>query len=235
MSYVALGWGSSDLISARRLRWMEGQYDEAMEDLAVHNHDSSYYLESQADTKYFHLDGGIIKPIQSFNADMLQGRHSADLIGVVIPAGAILAWSGTDADIPLGWRICNGVGGTPDLRDRFVVGAGGVYSTGQTGGVIEITPSAGTVAIAGHAITLLQMPRHRHQYYDRYSGAAAGTRLYYEEYFVTAQSTTTVNSGAAGKTPSDPHGHAGSSVSITSGAVDNRPPYYALFFIQKVA
>lgn len=43
-------------------------------------------------------------------------------------------WSGSTEDIPEGWVLCDGNNGTPDLRNRFVVGAGGDYAVGDTGG-----------------------------------------------------------------------------------------------------
>jgi hypothetical protein len=51
-----------------------------------------------------------------------------------LPAGAIVMWSGTVATIPQGWALCDGTQGTPNLRDRFVVGAGTTYLPGDTGG-----------------------------------------------------------------------------------------------------
>jgi len=49
------------------------------------------------------------------------------------PTGGIIMWSGTIATIPTGWALCDGTSGTPDLRDKFVVGAsvddGGVAKT----------------------------------------------------------------------------------------------------------
>lgn len=48
--------------------------------------------------------------------------------------GLIAIWSGAIADIPAGWQICDGTNGTPDLRNRFVRGAGGIYDPGDTGG-----------------------------------------------------------------------------------------------------
>ena len=50
------------------------------------------------------------------------------------PVGGIIMWSGTIAAIPTGWALCNGSNGTPDLRDRFVIGAGSTYAVGATGG-----------------------------------------------------------------------------------------------------
>ncbi len=49
--------------------------------------------------------------------------------------GMIAMWDGWLSEIPPGWQLCDGTNGTPDLRGRFVVGAGAAYYVGQTGGV----------------------------------------------------------------------------------------------------
>ena len=66
------------------------------------------------------------------------------------PAGAIVAWSGSVDAIPVGWALCNGENGTPDLRDKFILGAGGSYSVGAAGGE------------AAHTLTTLEIPDHNH-------------------------------------------------------------------------
>ena len=50
--------------------------------------------------------------------------------------GAISLWYGSIAKIPKGYSLCNGENGTPDLQDRFVVGAGDSYNPDNTGGSI---------------------------------------------------------------------------------------------------
>lgn len=79
--------------------------------------------------------------------------------GYLVPAGAIIMWSGTIATIPSGWVLCNGSNSTPDLRNLFIVGAnadsGGLAKstiTGsalQTGGSVTITtgnlPASGII------------------------------------------------------------------------------------------
>lgn len=55
-----------------------------------------------------------------------------------VPSGVIVMWSGSVASIPAGWVLCNGANGTPDLRDRFIMGAGSSYNPGQTGGQATI-------------------------------------------------------------------------------------------------
>lgn len=53
---------------------------------------------------------------------------------MVIPSGCIVIWSGSIASIPSGWYLCNGSNGTPDLRNKFIVGAGSTYAVGASGG-----------------------------------------------------------------------------------------------------
>ena len=64
--------------------------------------------------------------------------------GSGVPNGAIIMWSGTVATIPDGFSLCDGSNGTPDLRNRFVVGASGTYAVGATGGG-STTTSVGDV------------------------------------------------------------------------------------------
>lgn len=71
-------------------------------------------------------------------------------LDVAMPSGGIILWSGSVASIPSGWFLCNGANSTPDLRDRFVVGAGSGYAVGATGGE------------ATHVLTEAEMPAHTH-------------------------------------------------------------------------
>ena len=66
------------------------------------------------------------------------GTISADTIvstgsGAFAP-GMIIAWSGNTSNIPTGFVLCDGNNGTPDLRDKFIIGAGNNYNVGATGG-----------------------------------------------------------------------------------------------------
>ena len=64
--------------------------------------------------------------------------------------GMIMMYTGSTA--PSGWAICNGSNGTPDLRDRFIVGAGSAYSVNNTGGANSVT------------LTESQIPSHNHTF-----------------------------------------------------------------------
>lgn len=70
-----------------------------------------------------------------------------------VPAGVILLWSGSIASIPTGWLLCNGSSGTPDLRDKFVVGAGSTYAVGATGGSATTTLAEANLPSHTHSLS----------------------------------------------------------------------------------
>ena len=122
-------------------------------------------------------------------------------------------WSGTVSSIPSGWQLCDGTNGTPDLRDKFVVGArqdaGGVAMTNVSG---SLTQSGGE---AYHTLTINEIPPHSHTYRrasNSSTGTGGGVHAWRDESsFITDSGTT--GGGAA---------H------------NNLPPYYALCFIMKL-
>ena len=63
----------------------------------------------------------------------------------LVPAGVITLWYGAVNAVPPGWALCNGANGTPDLRDRFVIGAGGTLGpyalVGQHGHSFPTSPA----------------------------------------------------------------------------------------------
>ncbi len=91
-----------------------------------------------------------------------------------LPSGCIVLWSGSLGSIPGGWTLCNGSNGTPDLRDRFVLGAGG--STGSAlavGGNKNRTIASDlggahtpTGTVGYHVLTLAELAAHAHAVYD---------------------------------------------------------------------
>lgn len=73
----------------------------------------------------------------------LSYNASTGVMSVSVPSafisGMIILWSGSIGSIPSGWVLCNGSNSTPDLRNRFVIGAGNSYAVGNTGGSANAT------------------------------------------------------------------------------------------------
>ena len=87
------------------------------------NHTPNFNLcQWEADDKVLRSD---------FNAD---NQKIDAALKAAVPAGLIAAWSGAASAVPAGWALCDGSNGTPDLRGRFLVGAGGDYAPGDAGG-----------------------------------------------------------------------------------------------------
>lgn len=155
--------------------------------------------------------------------------HASDFAGLGVPTGLVVMWSGSIASIPSGWALCDGSGGTIDLTDSFVLGAGSTYSPGDTGGSTTFT-AAGTLTVNAHVLTTSEIPAHHHPFVDRYAGpywtGGGGSAVCQSAYAYTG--TTATAGGSTG------HGHSseeGTSCSVD--AVACMPYYYALAFIQK--
>jgi len=136
-------------------------------------------------------------------------------------------WSGTVLAIPIGWVLCDGNNNTPDLRDRFVIGAGttvgNVYAVGNTGGSADAV-----LPLHTHALT---DPGHKHieGYSEAFSGPfgnapgltgqqGSGKTDYDNNLYFTSTSNTGITIASAGS---------------GNGTGANLPPYYALAFIMK--
>lgn len=144
-----------------------------------------------------------------------------------VPSGIICLWS--EEIIPSGWSICNGLNGTPDLRNRFVVGVSESHSLGSTGGEATSTLSVEEIPSHDHdagTFVAEEGNSHTHQFFQAGLGSVlqcAGGPFW--------SGHTTINSGSAG---AHTHGLSGSTDTTGSGvAHENRPPYYALYYIMK--
>lgn len=226
MAYVKIDWTEETAITHTRLNLMETQYDEFYSSYDGHNHDSRYYTEAEADARFFDADNDGAG--SGLDADTVDGYNTAQIEAEVIPRGAIGIWSGSYESIPAGYVACNGLNSTPDLRDRFVVGAGGGYSRGDTGGYATRTPT-GTLSIAGHSVTIDEMPSHNHSYDDIHW---AGNSPRENGVITSAGGGDTSSGRTTGTTGSgSAHGHSGST--IVFDAYNNQPPYHALWWIMR--
>jgi len=175
------------------------------------------------------------------------------------PSGGIIMWSGAIATIPSGWALCNGSNGTPDLRGQFVVGAGGTYAPGASGG-----SSIMTITVSDTALSVAQVPPHTHvptlydpEHYHTYTdnghdhnlegvwvyllgGPNQEPILSYErgpEFTDTVDTSVTgisINSAATGITVSIANTGGGAGHTHAASATTNLPPYLALAYIMKL-
>ena len=125
-----------------------------------------------------------------------------------VPTGMIMMWSGASNAIPSGYVLCNGSNSTPDLRDKFVVGAGNAYAVGNTGGAAQVS------------LTTAEMPSHTHTYEDKYVELVSQNPGLDIDFNAT---TYNQNGSRTGTTNSTGSGNAH----------ENRPPYYALCYVMK--
>jgi microcystin-dependent protein len=151
-------------------------------------------------------------------------------VGATIPAGLIALWSGSIGSIPSGWYLCDGSNGTPNLTDRFVIGAGSTYAVNGTGGATSVTLVTANMPAHTHTATsTVTDPSHSHgstigSGFISNGGAeqlAGGNNLN----FGRPTATATASTGITVATTNASVG-SGSSFSII-------PTYYALAFIQK--
>jgi hypothetical protein len=131
------------------------------------------------------------------------------------PSGGIIIWSGSVAAIPTGWLLCNGSSSTPDLRNRFVVGAGSTYAVGATGG------SADAVVVSHTHTATVTDPGHAHTAQSQATGGQ-----YASGGFSLTFGSGNTSSATTGITVAN-------STTGVSGTNANLPPYYALCYIMK--
>ena len=160
--------------------------------------------------------------------NLTQGQINA-ILGNLVPVGIITMWSGAVANIPSGWKLCNGVGTisngspVPNLVSRFIIGSetnsGGNYNIGQTGGASSVTPSG---VVGDTSLTVDQIPAHSHTI-PVLSGiwGSFGNKPWGD-----SGSNTTTASGSVGGGKAHSHTFTATPISII-------PPYYALAFIIK--
>ena len=147
----------------------------------------------------------------------------------LVPAGVILLWSGSIASIPSGWNLCDGTNGTPDLRNRFVVAAGDTYAVGATGGADSVTLDASQMPAHTHTFSgsTNTTGAHTHTVPNGNSGGASTVILNGN----ARSNDTNTSTSSAGD-----HSHTFSGTTASTGgggSHENRPPYYALAYIQK--
>ena len=178
---------------------------------------------------------------------MVYYGDGSNLTGVQgIPTGGIIMWSGATSAIPSGWVLCDGQNSTPDLRDKFVVGASdstgdstypGLSPNSTPGGSADATlvshshTTNSTIEEGSSTAKSLTGSVRRISEGYRVSGTASGvfTKVNDPNNPVTGAAS---NSPVAGFTFDGTHRH-GTDTQGSSGTNANLPPYHALCYIMK--
>lgn len=172
------------------------------------NHWGRYFVESQTD------HGGMPDEVSNF---LLADLNVARLVTIDRTAqGVIAMWSGSAAVIPMGWGLCDGSNGTPDLRDKFIIGAGIHNTIGDTGGSRDSSPILHT-----HQGSATEAGEHFHEFGGALAAAGGTTNVGFRE-----SSTGAVTELAGVHTHPltiNPTGIAGSG--------RNDPEYYTIAYI----
>ncbi len=154
--------------------------------------------------------------------------------------GMIMMWNGAILNIPAGWHICDGTSGTPDLRDRFVLGAGGSHALGASGNLADTTAavSAGTPTINGHALTTAELAAHQHPFdYANANNVAIignpGFSMPAQFIFGGTGTATRVSYAGSSAGSGTAHTHTSGALAAHSHTLPG-PPYYALYYIQRI-
>jgi microcystin-dependent protein len=169
----------------------------------------------------------------------------------LVPIGGIIMWSGSTGSIPTGYQLCNGSNGTPNLQDRFIVGAGSGYAVGNTGGENTVQLTEGQLASHAHGIGGEGNHNHLVVHIGESSGGnfdtnpvdngslphiiRRGTPSSNENHRYTLRGTNAEPNAGRSK-DAGAHSHGGATVAAGSNqAHENRPPYYALAYIMRTS
>jgi hypothetical protein len=177
-------------------------------------------VSTKADLNSPVLTGVPTAPTAASGTNTTQVATTAFVITNGVPAGGIILWSGSTLSVPLGFQLCDGTNGTPDLRNRFVVGAGSTYAVNATGG------NADAIVVAHSHTATVTDPGHTHiTDFTNNAGVdfdyiGQGGRYVDNAGFATNSSTTGIS--------------VVNSATGVSGTDANLPPYYALAYIMKL-
>ena len=168
----------------------------------------------------------------SYNSS--NGQFSVSVPSAFV-SGMIILWSGNTGNIPTGFVLCDGNNGTPNLTDKFVVGAGAAYSPGAEGGSSSVTLSTANLPSHNHSFSATTSNvnlSHNHSYQSaNHPGSGPEQNQSGGPEDRTSFNVNKTTGNALGN-----HNHtvSGTTGSIGSGSsVENRPPYYALCYIMK--
>lgn len=189
-------------------------------------------IASKADVNSPSLTGTPTAPTATSGTNTTQIASTAFVqtaLAGAFSSGMILMWSGLISAVPTGWYFCNGSNGTPDLRDRFIIGAsadsGGVAKTNITASYTQTGGTKDAIVVSHTHTATVTDPGHNHTVTGNFAvytiGGSSGANNTFGNLLNPTTSTSTTGISVANSTTG------------SSGTDQNLPPYYALAFIMK--
>jgi len=190
-----------------------------VENISVKNNISIENITSIKGTIWLNEDAGVIG-----QAMTTQGNGAPPIWTDMFTTGMVMIWYGSINTVPTGWAVCDGTNGTPNLKNKFVIGAGGTYGVNIPGGYADA-----------------QLPTHTHAGSTNSAGAHAHSTLngYTGEYgngAVAPGVTGPLFTSTMDKTSTEgAHTHTVTVNAAGASATNkNLPPFLALFYIMKI-
>jgi hypothetical protein len=157
-----------------------------------------------------------------------------------VPIGGIILWSGLITNIPIGWVLCDGNYGTPNLTNRFVVGAnfdntvdGSTTTTTTITGTATKTGGSKDAVVVAHTHTVETAGAHAHEVQVSDNGWPDGSGDRNDNYYWMDEFRSPDETGDHVTSTAGAHTHTVNSAG-ESGTNKNLPPYYALAYIMYI-
>ena len=187
-------------------------------------------------------------PLKSLNVQGPVQQCGSELL----PKGSIIMWYGDTSDIPTNWALCDGEKHqnsnkdsvqVPDLRSRFIVGVGQGTGTDEAGNALSNYSFKEAKGMEQVKLTIDQMPKHNHS--NSKTDRQGNHSHYVRVAWGGGDNRNCAASGDDDKLPAQSHKKATSNegehqhnLNITydgnNEKHENKPPYFALYFLMKI-
>jgi hypothetical protein len=183
-----------------------------------------------------------INAVTKIYSDKTTSIATTAFVHSVLPLGSIILWAGNAGNIPQGWVLCDGTNNTPDLRDRFVLGASFELSPRTTGGQTNINITTNTAGVHNHTsktggtvLTASQIPPHAHILPIEQQQTGVFTQpVLLSRNSDKALSNEVLSGETGGGQPHDHDLQADGTHFHTANSVSIMPPWYSLCYIMKI-